>query len=263
MSQPIKRVILTTALAIGLGTAAHAADLGPGSSLSPFTWTGFYVGGNVGGAWGDAHSHLSTPGGGFPLFVPDDAAAIAHTGSGSFNSRDVTAGVQAGYNYQMDRLVVGAEVGWNWLGLDDSFGRTAPTPGAGVQATRASFSADDLVTLRGRLGWTFGRALIYATGGAAFSNIDFHQSTSFSGVPTVDNFRTSDDRWGWTVGGGAEWAFAPHWTLKGEYLHVDLGSLGGGSTATSPYGPPNTVPFNHRLDDLTAELVIAGINYKF
>jgi len=64
--------------------------------------------------------------------------------------------------------------------------------------------------------------------------------------------------------GWVEWAFATHWTLKGEYLHVDLGSLDGVSRPVSPYfGDGRRIPFKHRMDDLTADLARAGLNYKF
>ena len=199
---------LAVAGSVVVGSTGVLADGGPTRSLkdpgpTPFSWTGFYVGANVGGAWSDLNYGLSTPGSAAaPFFVPEDAVAIGNTGSGGFRTRDFTAGVQAGYNFQLNGLVIGAEVDWGRLGIEARSAVTAPTPFAGNQTTLTSIGADNLVTIRGRLGLVVDRALLYVTGGAAYSQIELAQTTRFTGVPTVDGFAMKQSQWGWTIGGG-------------------------------------------------------------
>jgi outer membrane immunogenic protein len=102
--------------------------------------------------------------------------------------------------------------------------------------------------VRGRLGYAFDRVLPFVTGGLAIGNI----KNTYPGFTTVDETNA-----GWTVGGGVEFAFAPNWSAKVEYLHVDLGDVScTAGTACFIAGTGNTV-------NLTEEVVRGGINYRF
>jgi outer membrane immunogenic protein len=125
---------------------------------------------------------------------------------------------------------------------------------------------DWLSTYRGRLGVTATpEVLLYATGGLAVGQTKIGNSFGCptcnppSGTETSSANLTSNTSAGWTVGAGAEWMFAPHWSVKAEYLYVDLGSHN--STITYTYGP-NTSTLTSSVHD-TDNVVRGGINYRF
>ncbi len=101
--------------------------------------------------------------------------------------------------------------------------------------------------MRGRAGWAIDRVLLYGTGGAAFAPVQ----AGFNGGP----FQSSTQV-GWTAGAGVEFAFAPNWTAKAEYLYADLGSF---TCNTNCFAGPAT-PLTVKLTD---NIVRAGINFKF
>lgn len=262
----MKRVLMIAAVAAAGATSANAADMATAiyRKAPAFSWTGFYVGGNVGGIWSNDPSFgVSTPGGGAPLFTPADAALIAANGSGNFGRKtDFTFGGQVGYNYQVDRTVVGFEVDEGRWSLNRS--RTgAVVTGGGLETVNTSLASDILVTFRGRLGYTFDRSLFYVTGGGAYANIAYAQSTSFSGIPTVDNATSKSSQLGWTVGGGAEYAIDQRWSVKGEYLYVAFPSRNFTTNPIAPVGPPATVPFTHTLSAINANIAKLCVNYRF
>src|SRR5271167_3577031 len=114
----MKRLLLAsvTLLALTGTAAARAADMPPGviypALVAPhFTFTGFYVGGTVGGAEGNT-KYLETPGGGFGAAAP----FVATVGTGSVSPRGVIGGIEAGYNWQVGMFVLGFETdfsGWD------------------------------------------------------------------------------------------------------------------------------------------------------
>ena len=125
-------------------------------------------------------------------------------------------------------------------------------------STPLAFSStheDWLATIRGRIGWAFDRWMIYATGGGAFADVEARVVPNpATGLPTISENRT---RSGWTVGGGFEWAFAPNWSAKVEYLHAEFENEG--YFLTPPAGFANRaggVPLHN-------DIVRAGINYRF
>lgn len=247
--------IFAVAVGAGLPNAALAADP---------TWSGFYIGPNVGAAWSDVGKTLWTPDDPSALyFLPGDAAVINAAGTMGWSEREVSIGGQAGYNMQFGRLVVGAEIDIGRLGLDARAAIAEPTPAAGTVTMAASVKANYLATLRGRLGVTVGSGLVYVTGGLAYSKVSLRQRTTFSNVPTDDDLDNSSHEFGWTLGGGAEYALDRNWTIKAEYLYTDLGSFRTTSYPVSPYrddGRP--IPFRHSLD-LTAQIARVGLNYRF
>jgi outer membrane immunogenic protein len=190
--------------------------------MSPlYNWTGFYIGINGGGAWGTA-----------------DWDAIP----GSFDTSGGMVGGTVGYNWQTGPWVLGLEGDADWANIEGS--STAGTCAGLACKTENNF----LATVRGRLGYAFDRVLPYITGGLAVGNI----KNSYPGFTTVDETNA-----GWTIGGGVEFAFAPNWSAKVEYLHVDLGDVScTAGTACFVAGTGNTVT-------LTEEVVRGGINYRF
>ncbi len=181
-----------------------------------FNWTGFYVGGNVGYGW----------------------ASTGVTGlSGSSNLNGFLGGGQIGYNWQgASPLVFGFEADFQGTGQN----RRDTLLGFGVKQELPWFG-----TVRGRVGYAFDQAMIYATGGLAYINYKMTVS-GLGGTASSDTSKA-----GWTVGAGIEWMFAPKWSTKLEYLYLDTGN-----TSATLFG----VPFTGRAKD---NIVRVGMNYHF
>jgi outer membrane immunogenic protein len=265
----MKRLFAAIALAAWPLAGASAADLSLPlkSPAGPaFNWSGFYVGGNAGGAWGNEQisQTFSAP----PPFLAVDAAAVNASAAQSFKSGSATAGLQAGYNYQSGNWVFGGEVDFEYLGVRGSnssntiFPSTLPGGAAGPPATffntSTSVSADWLFTARPRIGWAVQDWLLYATGGLAVGRESFSQNIALL-APFVENSSFTTARVGWTVGAGVEYAIARNWSIRGEYLHVDLGTVNTTGTLTPP-SPGVTQTGSVRV---TTEIARGGINYHF
>ena len=126
-------------------------------------------------------------------------------------------GVNVGYNYQF---------AGNWvIGLEaDIAGSTLDTSFTSADFLGLKSKLNSLGTVRGRIGYAFDRALVYATGGFAYGHVE---NTAFNSTALSYNSSTSDWRTGWTAGAGIEYAFTNNWTVRVEGLYVDLGSTTG------------------------------------
>jgi outer membrane immunogenic protein len=215
----MKKILLASVALFGFAGAASAADL-PIRSAPPapivaavpvFTWTGFYVGVNAGYGWND---------GGDGDLVFEDATIFGD----SDNDGGFVGGAQVGYNYQIGSFVVGLEGDIQYAdfgGVNYDFGPL------GIYEND---NDDWFGTVRARAGVAFDRALIYATGGFAFT----------------------DNRNGWTVGGGLEYAFTNNLSAKIEGLYVNL--------EEDEFTFANTT-FNTGETDFG--VVRAGLNFRF
>jgi outer membrane immunogenic protein len=195
----MRRVLLAClGMAVLVGSAA-AADLPPRfdpvAPRTPFAppvsnWTGLYVGINGGGAWG--RSDWTTP--------------VLTTGE--FDLSGGLVGGTIGYNWQTGAFLFGLEGDIDWASINGTTNATCPL-GCKTENTW-------LGTVRGRLGYTYDRFMPYVTGGVAFGDI------RASGPGLIG---ANDTAVGWTVGAGIEFALVNNWTLKAEYLYVDLGDI--------------------------------------
>jgi outer membrane immunogenic protein len=227
----MKKLLLSTAAIIALAAPAVAADL-PARTYTKapvytapaavYNWTGFYIGGHIGGAFG---------------------------GSDSIGGSDgrFLGGVQGGADYQFaPNWVIGAQAQYSWLANGDNT-RTFP------DGSRVTMNNDQLGSVTGRFGYTWGPGLLYAKGGYAWKDGNNLGVSNAAGMPVA--FSTSGDhRDGYTVGAGLEYMFAPNWSAQLEYQYYNFGS----STFTS--GPADVVGTRFRDDDHTVK---AGVNYRF
>lgn len=241
----------------GLLAATPALAEGPyeGGRLN---WSGLYVGAHAGYAWGDSEIDLSNSTGAIfydDPFVPDH-------GSKSYDG--FLGGLQTGYNQQFGRWVVGLEADVSWTDLETE--ATVTTPKGSQWNIKGKL--DTLGTVRGRLGLLLtDRLLAYGTGGLAWGQVDLKQATTFvdgKGNFLDDGGRTSGDfnHIGWVAGGGIEFMLTEHITIRGEYLHVDLGKEDYQLTGTTKPngGAPYVETFaaDHKYD-----IVRGALNYKF
>jgi outer membrane immunogenic protein len=264
----VKKFLLSTtvfgALALPVLTLpVMAADLPPAPApyyaapiaIPIFTWTGCYIGGTVGGVWGNTNDTWGPNPAGFAA-VPGAVSALAV--SSSFHSSGVTGGVEGGCNYQVSPwFVFGVEADWESTSLSGTFGGTAVTPTVSYPFTQ-TFSSHWLSTIRARAGYAAGPWLFYVTGGAAFANLSRADTVSFPAGNTV-NASQSTNASGWTLGGGVEWALAPNWIVRGEYLFVDLPSTT--YTAVNPAIPLSFITATH--GDLHESIARVAVSYKF
>jgi outer membrane immunogenic protein len=259
-----RSILLASAAAVMAAGAAIAAEPPPPPPLpvAPiFTWTGLYLGINIGGHWGGSATQFTgTDTDGAGLGSALSAGAIP--GTGSTGATGVIGGGTIGYNYQWNSFVLGLEVD-----VDGASGRKTlqtirgPEVGFVPVAFNSSQTLDWLGTLRGRVGLALmDRLLIYSTGGFAFGQ----SVASFSAVaPTADPplaaFATNRASTGWTAGGGIEYGFPNNWSVKAEYLYYNLGRTTG--TIVYLYSPDFST-----LTGVTrhsGNIVRAGLNYKF
>jgi outer membrane immunogenic protein len=257
-------IALLSATAMSV-VGANAADLSVMTPIykapppvAPYNWTGFYVGGNVGYGWGATTGDLSS-------FDPAFNAAVAAGGTpGSLGTKASGAlgGVQFGYNWQVGAMLLGAEADIQASGVDNT--STVNFAGGGGILPSTSTGQENLkwfgtVRLRGGVLVT-PRVLLYATGGFAYGGVS-NSATNVFTPAAAGNFSgsNSETRSGWTAGGGAEWAFADGWSVRGEYLYVDLGSTN--VRMLDPVNFPGTFAdytFKHRYN-----IARVGLNYKF
>ena len=233
----MKRILWAGAFALVAGGQALAADLPPPvaprapatyvpTTVPVYNWSGIYIGANGGYAFGT--SSWSNP-----------AIGVA---TGNFNTNGGLAGGTIGANYQWGGAVLGVEGDWDWSNLNGTSNVIGCGPGCETKANWIS-------TVRGRAGWAFDRVLLYGTGGAAFAPVQ----AGFNGGPFQSTTQV-----GWTAGAGLEFAFAPNWTAKAEYLYADLGSVTCNVNCVG--GALAPAPLNVKLTD---NIVRAGINFKF
>lgn len=215
----LKKTLLAAAMVLGGAGVANAADVIDTAPVAD--WTGFYAGVHGGYGWGnfDYNAQLSeiVEGGG------GDSVNLGHDG----NADGFLAGVQAGFNWQMDALVLGVEgdISKSWMSSDSN--RDFTDYGANLYdgTARTETDLDWFGTLRLRAGFLATDALlIYGTGGLAWGNVDSHVRVDIDGDGFNDvSASNSDTRTGWTLGGGLEYKVSDAVSIKAEYLYVDLG----------------------------------------
>jgi outer membrane immunogenic protein len=210
----------------------------------PLTWAGFYLGGSVGGIWGN--DKITDVDG---LNFPVDPAGTSY----SLKDAGVIGGGVIGYNFQSGTFVYGIEADLGGIG----FNKKIWEPNA-VNVTSNHLGSGFYSDVTGRFGVTASNALFYLKGGWAFfdgkANVDNTGGGFGGGVVSTGSFN------GWTVGAGIEYLFAPCWSAKVEYQHYDFGTQTANLiTPTSPI-PNSLFRFSN---DLTADSLKIGVNYHF
>ena len=227
--------------------------------------------------WARAKHDLSTFAEPFPPnFINATArTAIINAGSAGIDSDGFTGGGQVGCNWQPQGsiFVFGVEGDINILDTDASRNTgnfVEPVSGRTVRSVD-NIGMDWFATIRGRIGVTFNQILFYATGGLAIANVDISKRFAWDfadGCPVVGGLNechvggVSDTRTGWTAGGGIEWAFNNHWSVKAEYLYADFGDV---SYQTRNVGPAFVVIPQIATHTVSTTLQVArlGINFRF
>jgi opacity protein-like surface antigen len=234
----------------GDASPASAAVLPVKAPLAPMNWTGFYVGGHLGG--GVSRDSWSDPFGSTPTFIfPGFLFGINDAGFG-----DVTrgggplGGLQVGANWQTGKWVLGVEGALSAADL-----RGENTCFSGLGGINCEHAIDAIGTATGRVGFAWDRSLVYAKAGGAWTNTNYALMGNTSAL-TLGTGNTTMIRSGWVAGAGVEYALTDNWTTFIEYDH-----LGFGSTMV-PF--PTVALVNARTIgvDQSIDLVKLGIDYK-
>ena len=225
-------VIGVASLIAGPALAADLPVKAPIMAPIPiYNWTGFYIGGNLGGAW-ETHT------------ISDDLFGVSfnHTRSGFIG------GGQIGYNWQVSpQWVLGVE--WMFDGTDirsDTGTLVSPVDGTLFSAHE---KADWLTTVTARVGYAANNWLFYVKGGGGW----VHDQATVTDITDGISVSISDTKGGWVVGGGIEYGFTPNWTGKFEYQHLGLENV----TTAGPF-VGESISLSRHFD-----MVTVGLNYKF
>ena len=261
--------------AIQFAAAAETGAALPKEAAPPrraFSWTGFYLGGNVGGGT----SRIDFSGTGvFTIAGVADPFAFANSGTAS----GILAGGQLGFNYELPaHVVLGFEAdldGSSFHGLTTfcSTGTGGPLLGHGANCETSNNKLEQFSTVRGRIGYAFDKVLVYGTGGFAWERsststiatcVTIAGSCPGHGVKFTDgSSEASATLSGWAAGVGIEWALTPQWILRAEYLHLTFDR---GAENVSASGTASRVPFavagrNSMSNDV--DFARVGLSYLF
>ena len=263
----MKKFLLGTVGLIALGAApAFAADLpartytkAPAYVAALYDWSGFYIGVNGGGGVANDRSIIVNE-----TFAGAPFVSGTWPGFGNFGSRNASGGFgggQIGYNWQATSWVFGVEADIQGSGIKGSQGATLPyIVDPNTISVGTTEKLDWFGTVRGRLGYAWDRFMIYGTGGFAYG-----ETKSALGMTDTFGFVAGNantvTRTGYVVGGGAEYAFSPNWTVKAEYQYIDLGKGTLGATeflagAPTAFAVSNTTRYDYHTGRI-------GINYKW
>lgn len=246
-------VAVVGAVAATTAPSAQAQATGSGSR-----WSGFYAGIIVGNSQLDVSPSLSTDN---RWFAPGDLAAIKATSVGqNLNGNAWGIGGQVGYNRQFGSFVAGIEADLTSSHFNKSATSTVQYPSSAPSLTLTqSVSQNYLGTLRGRIGVNFSDLLLYATGGLAYGNVNFGRVFGDTVIQTAGT-ATSSVLVGYAIGGGAEYAITRNLSLKGELMHIDLGSIKNGGPLSA--GGVVQVQMFGRAE-IAQNIARVGLNYHF
>jgi outer membrane immunogenic protein len=300
----MKKLLTTIATFALIGTPAFAADMGapPPAPAPVYSWTGWYVGGNVGVSLGTFKTDFNVAPGKLVLATaPAQFANIpGFAGFDEVYPGGFIGGGQIGFNWQLSPLwVVGAEADFQGADEKEHSGPftqnfsapiiflSGPSAGLPTGQTLTGTTALDYTakiewfgTARLRAGYLFGDGAVftYVTGGLAYGKVDVAGTSALTGLtrvpspilplPTITQaFDHSNVNTGWVVGTGTEGKLLiPNWTYKIEGLYMDLGHLdatGPGGSASGVAAFTLTAGPAHTHTHFTDTILRAGLNYQF
>ncbi len=286
----MRHLLLGSALMASLALASGPANAAPPTPI--WSWTGYYVGANIGYSWGRSNGTVN--------FTDSASGALLSSAGTDFDLNGVIGGGQVGYNWQRNDWIYGLEADIQGSGQKGS--GTAICPGGSLGAPPGSlFSAcapghigdtapfnvaalpvvdtisqqlDWFGTVRGRVGHTITPTVFpYVTGGLAYGEVSTTNSVSGTNligpqqvngvtiVPVGASMSASNIQVGWTIGTGIEGVLSGRWSGKVEYLYVDLGTVSG-SFVTPVIAPSGAFVTTNYSTHITDNILRVGINYQ-
>ena len=236
------------------GTAFAAEPLPAPPPVPIFTWTGIYLGGQIGYAWRNDNIFYN---------AFDPVSGLAFCPIVSSSPSGVIGGAHVGFDYQIDKPGGGFVLGIEGSVDGTSLRNTVATGfGAfGGSSVSASTNADIQGSIRGRFGIAGiagERLLAYATGGVAFGG--FNTSYAISGPAFFGSNSFSNTRVGWTAGGGIDYAVTNNWSVFAEYRYTSFGTVGNTQLAAAALPADGSLNVTRTLNQSQVQV---GFSYKF
>jgi outer membrane immunogenic protein len=232
--------ILVAVAAASICCAASSA-----SAQGAHEWSGLYLGAHAGYAQGDATTRQD---------VTDWGTDPKYVGPFAYDLDGAFGGGTAGYNYQIGALVLGVEGDLGYMDLSGSRTSESSNP---IYHQNHTVDGGMYALAAGRIGYSFGRVLAYGKGGYLYYDGEQAQATTKPGFRTTDSGSLN----GWAYGGGLELALDRGWSIKGEYLRIDLDDVDAAQTSVSDD------PIGHVYENRTVfgavDTFKVGINYSF
>lgn len=270
----LKRVFMASVGAVALVGSALAADLpsrAPPPVFAPpapiFTWTGVYLGGQIGYAWTHGDSSIDSVG------YDNLGNAYYDSYSPQANANGVIGGAHVGYNLQINQWVLGLEGDVDGSSLSKTANVSPYSNYYQDYIPTTVHSALDIQgSIRGRVGFAIDRVLLYGTGGVAFggfrNSIDTNYPGCFAatclfGVNFAGHDSFSQTRVGWTAGAGVEYAVTNNWSIRAEYRFTQYGNSAGDLSNAYPaayLGERVNATWRRNLDENRVQV---GFSYKF
>jgi len=263
--------LIVGGIALGFSGIAQAADLASKGYMKPTfaqlasNWSGFYAGLHAGYGWGDAPTTVTPDAveelaGAGPPFqqIPDTSSISGGVGGG-----------QVGYNWQQAALLLGLETDISYAGWRSSGSAAGAAFAGGINNTEITTKFEWFGTLRGRVGWlATPNVLVFGTGGLAYGRVATtvvgsnlaNPALNCNGLVYCFAGTAGGMSVGWTAGAGIEYMIDPSWSVKAEYLHIDLGSR---SMALLDQVQVPLGGFEFVNNSFKADTVQVGVNYHF
>ncbi|KTD24660.1 outer membrane protein [Legionella maceachernii] len=218
----MKQILSVASIIVSILATSHSVHAMDARTTN-IPWAGYYIGGNLGAAFGGLKNTLSvvntSPN---PLFHQPAIPNINASGSKTLTSSQFSGGAQLGYNKPvLSNLLLGFEVSYDYINLHESsggiFAYTANSKHYYSLFTCAKLH--HIGTLRPRLGYIHKKFLPYVTGGSAVSKLTYRQVFTDLQHLVVHPIPFDKTIWGWTAGGGLEYAAFDRYSFKIEYLY--------------------------------------------
>jgi len=249
-----KAVGATCASVIALGVSSvNAADLYQGGGLKDLpvepSLAGWYVGINGGGSFGASNN-----------ITLSNSRDSSQADIGQFDRDSGFGGIQLGYLSQGfgwgGHIAIGLETDFQGSGIDSSFTRSNLNYDFAPAYFNANQSIDFFGTVRARVGYTVDRAFVYVTGGWAYAGTE----TSVNINHGYNSIKQDAVQSGYAVGGGVEYLLTPCWSVRAEYLYIDLN---GPDTTQTLSGIASDGSIDHFNVSDNFNIVRVGLNYRF
>jgi len=248
-------VVLCSVVIWGLGGGAVLAQSSPATD-----WSGFYVGGLLGGASSKVQARTTV--GVSKYLDATDARQMDRAGNNDLLQWRPAGSLVGGYNKQFGNILIGIEASANTLALNDErtvseIYQTVPTARF---VLKQSVTADWMATVRPRLGWVEDNWLGYVTGGLAVTQLKLDTlftDNAFNGFSQSSETKITT---GWSIGLGGEYALDENWALRGEYLYTQFGKVKSSSETLSTNNSGGSLDHTASLD---TQAVMIGLTYRF
>ncbi|UXN03411.1 MULTISPECIES: outer membrane protein [unclassified Bartonella] len=267
----IKYLIAASAAALIAATAANAADIvqpapyepAPVVTVPTFSWTGAYVGGQIGGTWSDSNVKSERNIGFLPVGYTQGV-------NWSPDGNGFVGGLYAGYNFEVgNNIVLGAETDFVWGDVKDSYSSVARY---GIDPLSPyNYNSEGNIkqkwagATRVRVGYAMDRFMPYVAGGVAYTKVDTNgrnyltsaNPASLAEVPGSSlGYSTSNTMTGWTIGAGVDYAVTDNVLVRLEYRYADYGDK------TNTYTHTTGQTFKEKIDYKSNDVRV-GVAYKF